>query len=348
MVASIIGWDIGGAHIKAVHIDQAGRVLNAQQLTCPLWMGLDQLTEAVKAVMQSFHLKVSHVKHTITMTGELVDLFSNRKAGVNQIAQHMANLLLSDVWFYQITDVPQSRFISLSQVAQHAQAIASANWHASALWLASQVDSAILVDIGSTTTDIVSIKDSRVVMKGTTDAERMQLGSLIYTGVVRTPVMALSQTLIVDGMLTHIAAEYFATMADVYRLTDELPEGVDMSETADGADKSVISSARRLARMVGYDVDDKSMDIWVDLAHDCRNRHINLLSTVITRHKGPKMKIIGAGAGAFLVEALAKQYNHDFQAMDEVLDNKLTTNEMQQVVTCFPAYAVAQLALGSI
>lgn len=346
MIESIIGWDIGGAHIKAVHIDQDGRVISAKQQACPLWMGLDQLTLAVKLTMQSFNLKGNHVNHVITMTGELVDLFSDRKAGVNQIAQCMDDLLLNDVWFYQMTDVHEARFISQAHVAQYAQAIASANWHASALWLASQVDVAVLVDIGSTTTDIVLIKDSLVVLKGTTDAERMQLGSLIYTGVVRTPVMALAQTLTVDGKSTHIASEYFATMADVYRLTAELPEGVDMSKTADGADKSIAASARRLARMVGYDFDDKPMDIWFDLAHDCRIRHINLLLAAITRHLEPDMKIIGAGAGAFLVEELANQLNHEYQAMDALISSTLTKNEMQQVETCFPAYAVAQLALG--
>lgn len=348
MAESIIGWDIGGAHIKAVHIDQDGRVLNAQQQACPLWMGLDQLTLAVNHTMQSFNVKDSHVNHAITMTGELVDLFSDRQAGVNQIAQCMADLLLNNVRFYQITDTPKARFIALAQVAQQAHAIASANWHASASWLASQIDAAILVDIGSTTTDIVTIKDAHVVLNGTTDAQRMQLGSLIYTGVVRTPVMALTQTLTVDGVSTHIAAEHFATMADVYRLTAELPAGVDMSKTADGADKTIAASARRLARMVGYDVDDKSMDIWVDLAHDCRVRHMQMLSAAITRQMEPGMKIMGAGAGAFLVEALAKQLNHEYEAMDALLGNTLSKNEMQQVVTCFPAYAVAQLALGSI
>lgn len=341
-----IGWDIGGAHMKAVLLDHDGQMLSAVQQPCPLWMGLEQLTMAANSILKSFTLETININHTITMTGELVDLFSDRETGVKEIAQYMANLLQGDIWFYQITDEPKLRFLQLAQVAQHAHTIASANWHASATWLAKQLKAAILVDIGSTTTDIIAIKDAQIKLSGTTDAQRMQLGSLIYTGVVRTPVMAVSQILTVDNNQTHIAAEHFATMADVYRLTEELPENADMSNTADGADKSMKASAKRLARMVGHDLNDKSMDVWRDLAHDCRDRQINFLSATIRRQIEPGMTIIGAGAGVFLVEVLAKQLGHEYQTMDRFLDSVLTKEALQQVITCFPAYAVAQLFIG--
>jgi len=36
----IIGWDVGGAHLKAVLINAQGQVLHAKQVYCPLWRGL--------------------------------------------------------------------------------------------------------------------------------------------------------------------------------------------------------------------------------------------------------------------------------------------------------------------
>ena len=42
----IIGWDIGGAHLKAVLLDANGNVLNIKQLPCPLWRGLHELDSA--------------------------------------------------------------------------------------------------------------------------------------------------------------------------------------------------------------------------------------------------------------------------------------------------------------
>ena len=35
----VIGWDIGGAHVKAARIE-AGRVSDVMQWVCPLWQGM--------------------------------------------------------------------------------------------------------------------------------------------------------------------------------------------------------------------------------------------------------------------------------------------------------------------
>ena len=63
-------------------------------------------------------------------------------------------------------------------------------------------------------------------------------GELLYTGVVRTPVMAVAQTAPFSGRMQRIAAERFATMADVWRLTGDLPGDADPYPTADQRGKS--------------------------------------------------------------------------------------------------------------
>jgi len=47
MTMAVIGWDFGGAHLKAVKLDASGVVERAVQLACPLWQGLDQLESAL-------------------------------------------------------------------------------------------------------------------------------------------------------------------------------------------------------------------------------------------------------------------------------------------------------------
>ena len=37
---SIIGWDIGGAHLKAARLE-AGRIVKVVQIASPLWEGID-------------------------------------------------------------------------------------------------------------------------------------------------------------------------------------------------------------------------------------------------------------------------------------------------------------------
>lgn len=38
MAESVIGWDVGGAHLKAAWLD-GGRVRDSAQWLCPLWHG---------------------------------------------------------------------------------------------------------------------------------------------------------------------------------------------------------------------------------------------------------------------------------------------------------------------
>src|SRR5947209_4384058 len=74
----------------------------------------------------------------------------------------------------------------------HAQAIASANWRASAEAAALHVRDAILLDIGSTTTDLIPIVAGAVAAVGADDAGRLAAGELVYTGLTRSFVMAMA------------------------------------------------------------------------------------------------------------------------------------------------------------
>jgi len=68
-----MGWDIGGAHVKAAVINPAGEIIAVYQQPCPLWKGLDQLRSAATRILHE--ASAWHYRHAITMTGELVDLF---------------------------------------------------------------------------------------------------------------------------------------------------------------------------------------------------------------------------------------------------------------------------------
>ena len=267
---NMIGWDIGGAHVKAAVINPEGEVIAVYQQPCSLWKGLDQLQGAVNRIMQE--ASGSKCRHAITMTGELVDLFEHREEGVKQIIDTMTALL------------PQKRclvfagkegFLKSEQVeARHYQAIASANWLASASFAAQKVGSGLFVDIGSTTTDILLLNDGKVLAQGYTDYQRLLSQELIYTGIVRTAVMAVAQTACDQGREIGLMAEYFATMADVYRVTGELNEHHDQCETADGAEKTITASARRLSRMIGSDFFPEELPRWRQFAENIRAQQL--------------------------------------------------------------------------
>src|SRR5438445_198069 len=75
---------------------------------------------------------------------------------------------------------------------------------------------ALLIDIGSTTTDLIPMDRGTVAARGRSDTERLQAGELVYAGIRRTPLCALATELPFRGIPTGLAAELFASTLDVY------------------------------------------------------------------------------------------------------------------------------------
>jgi probable H4MPT-linked C1 transfer pathway protein len=341
---NIMGWDIGGAHVKAAVINPAGEALAVYQQPCPLWKGLDQLQSAATRILHE--ASGWHYQHAITMTGELVDLFAHREEGVKQIIDTMTTLL------------PQGRclvfaglegFLESDQVeARHYQAIASANWLASASFAAQKVGNGLFVDIGSTTTDILLLNDGKVLAQGYTDYQRLISQELIYTGIVRTALMAVAQTAQDQGREIGLMAEYFATMADVYRVTGELNELHDQCETADGAEKTITASARRLSRMIGSDFFPEELPRWQQFAENIRAQQLQKIQrgcecriqNVAFLKTNP---LIGAGVGRFLVKELAQLSGYSYLDFSDLFPESATQSGIT-TADCAPAVAVACLA----
>ncbi len=339
-----IGWDIGGAHIKAAEINSSGEILAVIQQPCALWKGLDQLRQAVHSIARE--LNIWDALHAITMTGELVDLFENRSDGVKQIIDVMIELLPENqlVIYAGSAGFLKPRQIGLS----HYQQIASANWLASASLAAEVLESGLFVDIGSTTTDILALKGGKVLAEGFTDYQRLQSQELVYTGIVRTAVMAVAQTAVDEGREIGLMAEYFATMADVYRLTGELDEAHDQADTADGKEKSVSASARRLSRMLGCDFVEHDIARWQRFAENIRAQQLDKIQRsceiILSRHQlDGTSPLISAGVGRFLVKRLANQLGYGYVDFSELLTDRRDTAGLSPA-DCAPAVAVGRLA----
>ena len=383
MNSQIIGWDVGGAHLKAALLGPDGTLQQVLQVPCPLWRGLHELELAIDIVLNAF--KFSSALHAVTMTGELVDLFANRREGVLAISRVMQTKLncapnLNCLKFYTGVLNPAlnstlnsgltkplsfTGFVSFDEVEDYWPFIASANWQASASFVAQKIECGLFVDIGSTTTDFVLLENNKPACIGFTDAARMQTDELVYTGVVRTPLMAVAQRIEFQRAMTSVAAEFFATSADVYRLTGDLSAEDDMADTADAQDKGQLTSARRIARMIGHDVEDAPIMDWHSLAEQFKWQQILRLQTVVTKHisrlsnenKKQSMVLIGSGAGGFLVAAIAKNLAIPYiDVADLIILNKENAESQissvddsaiairRRASVCLPAYALAYLA----
>src|SRR5690349_10857857 len=89
MRETIVGWDIGGAHLKVAAVD-GGRLVAARQVACALWQGLDELRRAAAEALARLP---EADRHAVTMTGELVDLFPDRASGVAAILAALGELV---------------------------------------------------------------------------------------------------------------------------------------------------------------------------------------------------------------------------------------------------------------
>lgn len=338
MPERVIGWDLGGAHLKAALAD-GGALTGVLQLPCPLWQGLDRLEAALEQALPRLG---PATRHAVTMTGEMADLFPNRAAGVVALVNTMeARLAGSPVHYY----AGASGWVDAAGAHLNPLAVASANWHAVAAWAARSIGEGLLLDIGSTTTDVVPFRRGSVCARGTHDAIRLVTGELVYTGVVRTPVMALAESVQFRGESVPLMAEHFATSADIHRLCGTLPEACDQQPAADGGTKTVEASARRLARMIGRDVEDAAMEEWRGLARHLAARQAQRIADACARvaaREGiaPDALLVCAGAGRFLAPEIAARLGRrikEFAALAGRPDD-------EWAAVCAPAAALALLA----
>ena len=133
---------------------------------------------------------------------------------------------------------------------------AASNWHALAAFAARFVRSppALLLDMGSTTADIIPLDAAALLAIGRTDPERLLSGELVYTGVERTPVLRDRPTAAVAGSESAPSpAELFATTADAYLLLGDLPEDPHIATRPTAGREPGRRRTPALARMICAD-----------------------------------------------------------------------------------------------
>jgi uncharacterized hydantoinase/oxoprolinase family protein len=202
-------------------------------------------------------------------------------------------------------------------------------------------------ELGSTTTDLIPFTDHREVATGFSDHQRLANQTLRYTGVVRTPLMAVADRVPFAGEWVYLMAEHFATTADIYRLTGDLPDGADLLPSADNGEESVVGSTRRLARMLGLDADATDLDGWRRVSRYLVERQVRLLEDACERIRSQtgfsaSAPLLGAGVGRFLVERLCHRLGRTYVGFTSLVSCRKPL--ASKVAECAPAVAVASLA----
>lgn len=358
-----LGIDIGGANIKLAHCSSDGLPTWSASVPFPMWKLSDQIAATLAA-----NINDSPEFHGIalTMTGELADCFHTRAEGVAKILEQVTRLFPSPLVCVYCVD---GKWRSPAQAAREPWLTAASNWHALAKWagrfLQNQLSEAsrqsandqqrgILVDIGSTTIDILAISPEEVLTKSKTDSDRLKKHELIYTGVERSNISGLLRYLPLHGKRCPIMNEQFATTRDAYvwmRLLDESPQDCN---TSDSRPMTRLNARYRLARLVGEDgstITDCDLDA---IAATVLKKQAALLRrglekalAKITRSQKPtklqNLPLISSGHGDFLIREALKDLLHP-KSPYKLSQFYLTEQLGQNYSRVAPALAVAQLA----
>jgi (4-(4-[2-(gamma-L-glutamylamino)ethyl]phenoxymethyl)furan-2-yl)methanamine synthase len=327
----ILGLDIGGANLKAAHLDGTARLRPFE-----LWKNPAGLVNALRDLLRTMP---PFNRLAVTMTGELCDCFPTRREGVLAIldaVDAVAEGRPAGVWR------TEGRLVEPKEARAKPLLVASANWLALATYAGrfAPKGPALLIDIGSTTTDVVPLHDGLPIPRGRTDSERLRSGELRYLGVRRTPLCAL--------LGSEAAAELFATTLDAYLLLDWAPENPDDRGTADGRPATRAHAHTRMARMLCADSETCKPAETRKLAERVLLKqvyHVNsAIKQVAKTLPGPPQTIIATGSGEFLMPVILSAQNPFPLDMPPGRAISLAGQLGPEISQAACAYAVAMLA----
>jgi probable H4MPT-linked C1 transfer pathway protein len=331
---SWIALDVGGANIKVAHTKGPARTVPFE-----VWKRPDDLAQAIASIVATLP---DYDRVAVTMTAELCDCYPTKRVGVNAVLDavvetHPVHPIA--VWGID------GDFHPLAEARARPELVAAANWLALAKLAARlfPATTSLLIDIGTTTTDLIPLDLGTVAARGRSDTDRLQLGELVYAGIRRTPICALATELPLRGIPTGLAAELFASTLDVYLVLGEIAsDSADLS-TADGRPATSASARERLARMVGADREGFTAEDAVAFARAADDCLIDRLVRAVDRACGPTIgrphAAVVSGSGEFLARRLARRV---IEPDGKIISLKEAWGERASSAGC--AFALAVLA----
>jgi (4-(4-[2-(gamma-L-glutamylamino)ethyl]phenoxymethyl)furan-2-yl)methanamine synthase len=290
--------DIGGANTEAAWLD--GVALRTVSRPFEIWRDRAALSTVLREIAAEAGPAESVA---ITMTAELSDAFRTKREGVAFVLA-AAEAALGEVKVLTTA----GELVSVAEAYARPWDVAAANWVATARAVAGVHPDALLVDVGSTTADVIPIAAGRVAATGHNDLERLLAGELVYTGVLRTNLAAIAPRVPVRGGWCPVSSEYFAISADVQLVLGRLaPEAYDCP-TPDGRPPTAAFARERIARLVCADIEqlgDDEIDAIGAFLYDEQLRQLEAAARRVERPLPREAPVVAVGAGAWMGREVA-------------------------------------------
>jgi probable H4MPT-linked C1 transfer pathway protein len=308
---TIVGWDIGGVNVKAARLTwNPSETKTVQVAVCPfeIWRAKDRLPDVLHTVIAQLSIETPGIM-AVTMTAELSDVFATKREGVWYVADKLL-ATFPDSASYAL-DL-SGKFAPLAEAQLRPLDFAAANWLATACFVAKSYPNCLLIDVGTTTTDIIPIREGQVACQGRTDMDRLMAGELVYTGAVRTHLASIVHNVPVRGRACPVSSEYFAISGDVHLILGHLRPDDYVFPTPDGRAPTVESARQRLARLVCADAETLSSTEIDEMARYVYQQQIKQINMAILQVRSrlaqrADLPILITGSGAFLAAEAGRQ-----------------------------------------
>jgi probable H4MPT-linked C1 transfer pathway protein len=309
---SVIGLDIGGVNTKAVWRDGDAR----RTILRPYDVVRDPegLTALLRDVVAELHSEPVELV-AVTMTAELSDAFRTKREGVGFVLDAVQAAVPGRV----LALTTAGELVSLAEARARPLDVAAANWVASGLAVGARHADALMLDVGSTTADVIPITAGRVAAAGCTDLDRLLAGELVYTGALRTNLAAIAPRVPVRGRWCPVASELFAISADVHLILGHLAPEAYTCPTPDGRPASVACARERVARLVCADeeqLEPGELEAIASYLHTEQVRQVEAAARqASTRCSGTAAPVVAFGVGAFIARAVAERLDRHVREM---------------------------------
>ncbi len=315
----VAGFDIGGANtdVAIIELGDDGEInsIKVDSRYFPMWLKRDELSNTLQDLIGEDIKEIDGIG--VSMTAELVDAYKSKKEGVQDVIKKVEEAF----------DIPTA-YVSLSGMKDLEESlknpldVAAANWIATSYIAAALNSNCIMVDVGSTTTDIIPIKDGFECSKGRNDLERLSTGELVYTGMLRNNVATIVDKVPLAGKWFRVSSELFAITADVHLILGNIDYTDYTCDTPDGRDKTIRDCMRRIARFLCADLELLNYRDILEVAEYIYHQQILKIAEgikeVSEREKLDEVVTTGLGMN-ILGKKAAKFLKLEYRGMDEVL-----------------------------
>ena len=319
----IAGFDIGGANTDLAVIDfENGEIKNIEVdfAYLPMWSNNDDLSKVLVELIENI-CPVSDIDAVgISMTAELVDAYDTKKDGVLDVVKKC-----EETFSCPIAYVGVDGMLSKEEIEQTPLKAAAANWIATAQIATLISDNCIFIDTGSTTTDIIPIKNGKECAIGKSDFDRSATGELVYTGTLRTNLASFLDNVELNGKKYRVASELFAQTADVYTVLGLISEEDYVCDTFDGESKSKMDCAKRIARVVCADLEMLSFEDIYDMSKFIHQKQIEQIANGLKQvHETQNLDlIVTTGLGKDILDRPAAELlGLEVRSMGDILTDE--------------------------